>query len=130
MKTSYFASGPGRLMSGTLAFALLAAGALAAIGPGPHTIVFLSAVPLICIVAAFFAVGLSIRDHGGHAAALIIALPIATGPYLGLLIAAPHAGLVFAPVLLVPGAILAATSILGPRLLAHPADQTGSLQTH
>ena len=130
MKTTYFASAPGRLMSGTLAFALLAAGVLAAVGPGPYTIVFLSAVPLVCVLGAFFAVGLSIRDYPGQAAALVIALPIFAGPYLGLLTVAPNAGLAFAPVLLFPGVVLASTSILGPRLLVHPRSEPNTLQTH
>src|SRR5262245_20842604 len=89
MKTSFLGSPGGRLMTGTVAFALLSVGALAAAGPGSHEIVFVSAIPLICIVAAIFSVGLSINEHGTAAAVMVVSLPIVAGPYLGILLVAP-----------------------------------------
>jgi hypothetical protein len=126
MKPDYIWSPGGRLANGTLAFALLAAGVLAILGPGEHEIVFLAAVPLVCIVAAIFAIGLSVRDHGGHALALVVVLPIAAGPYLGFLSIAPDLGLAVAVALLLPAIMLAGVSIAGERFLAPTlADHAG-----
>jgi hypothetical protein len=129
MNTNYFASPGGRLINGTIGFALLAAGALATAGPGPHEIFFLAAVPLVCIVAALFAVGLSISEHGGYAFALLLALPICAGPYLGLLIVAPNAGLAVAVALLVPGVLLGSAAALGPRLQIEPQTHSAGTST-
>ncbi len=130
MNTNYFATPGGRLVNGTIGFALLSAGALATAGPGPHAMVFLAAVPMICIVAALFAVGLSISEHGGYAFALLLTLPICAGPYLGLLTVAPRAGLAVAIALLVPGVLLTSAAALGSRLLMAPhAHGEGTLQS-
>lgn len=118
MKPDYIWSPGGRLANGILAFALLTAATLATLGPGPHVIVFLAAVPPVCIVGCIFAVGLSISEYGGHAIALTVGLPVIAGPYLGLLFAAPRAGLAVAVALFLPGILLAALSILGQRILA------------
>jgi hypothetical protein len=129
MKTSYMASTGGRLMAGTAAFALLMAAAQAVLGRGSHEIVFLSIVPVLCIVGCFFGVGLSTETHGGHAAVLVVVMPIVAGPYLALLVIAPRAGLALAPVLALPGLILATIAIVGSRLLVQPGSDTTALAT-
>jgi hypothetical protein len=89
----YLASTSGRLASGTLAFALLAAAGLACFGDVLNLPVAIASVTLACIVGGFLTIGLAMDRHGRMALALTLVLPPVAAVYFALLHVLPSAGI-------------------------------------
>jgi hypothetical protein len=116
--SEFVLSTEGRIMAALVGLGAIVAGALALAGPGSHVLYVIAAVPPVWIVGAIVAVGVAAtRSPPLRPILMLLVLPFAAGPYVGLLYAAPKLGfvpgVVFLAVGLVPLGVLVRRSAPG-----------------
>ena len=86
---AFAASASGRVANITLGTAIVGAGVLALVGPGPHIHAAIPMVIMLCGVGAISTICLAVNVHWSEALLLVMTLPLLSGPYaIGLFLVA------------------------------------------
>jgi len=119
----FFTSTGGKFATGTLSFALAAAGALALLGPGRHVHWIVSIATMLTAAGFIAAVGLSLERFQSISIALLLLLPLLGGLYFVTLREVVRAGPGIGLLLLVAGYVLALLTESGFKVLSRPKEK-------